>query len=90
MNASSITIEVLPYKEAPWAPGQDLGSFRWAWRVIGHNQNVVTGAHTGTKARAEAAARLAVKKMKEYARRPDKGVAWRNFQISDKQVPTNG
>ncbi|KAB7624344.1 hypothetical protein [Alkalilimnicola sp. S0819] len=50
----TVTVEVVPHAEAPWAP--QLKDARWAWRVTAPSGTDVACATRGTEAQARRAA----------------------------------
>lgn len=62
------TVEVLPFKQANWAPQDSNIDLIWAWRVISPTGNTLTGYCNGTKKQAAKKASAAASKMAEFAR----------------------
>lgn len=65
ISRTDIRYEIVPYADAPWAPGHGVGDFTWAWRVVGARGNTVTGASNGSRKWAVATARRVVARMRK-------------------------
>lgn len=63
---SQVTMELVPFNEAPWAPTVCGQQFDWAWRVTSPNGNVTRSSVSGTREKAEKAAKAAAARIKEF------------------------